>query len=281
MRRLTPWLQLLHFGPSVFTTLAFGVYIVLVARGLPPAGPLLLLLSAQLATQFAISLWNDYWDLPEDRIAKPDKPIPAGVISAARVRMLGWIAVGVAFVLAAPLGPLVVTCTAVGLGAGLLYDVRLKRTPWSPLPFALGFGVLPLWAAAGVGRAWDATVWTAAALTAWLVVALHLADTLPDLDADRAAGLRGLAHILGRRATLAVCWAALGSGLAAALLLGWLMHADSAILAGTVIVGGGLLLAAILLYRQRGVPALRPMAGMIEAAALLTALGWLAAASLR
>jgi hypothetical protein len=28
------------------------------------------------------------------------------------------------------------------------------------------------------------------------------------------------------------------------------------------------------------VPALRPMAGMIEAAALLTALGWLAAASL-
>ncbi|HET7076054.1 MAG TPA: UbiA family prenyltransferase, partial [Chloroflexia bacterium] len=272
---------LLHFGPSVFTTLAFGVYIVLVARGVPPAGPLLLLLSAQFATQFAISLWNDYWDLPEDRIAKPDKPIPAGVISAARVRMLGWIAVGVAFVLAAPLGPLVVTCTAVGLGAGLLYDVRLKRTPWSPLPFALGFGVLPLWAAAGVGRAWDATVWTAAALTAWLVVALHLADTLPDLDADRAAGLRGLAHILGHRATLAVCWTALGSGLVAALLLGWLMRADGAILAGTVVVGGGLLLAAILLYRQRGVPALRPMAGMIEAAALLTALGWLAAASLR
>src|SRR5689334_18615280 len=93
MRQVRPWLQLLHFGPSVFTTLAFGVYILLVARGLPPAGQLLLLLAAQLATQFAISLWNDYWDLPEDRIAKPDKPIPAGVISAARVRVLGWVAV--------------------------------------------------------------------------------------------------------------------------------------------------------------------------------------------
>jgi hypothetical protein len=45
-------------------------------------------------------------------------------------------------------------------------------------------------------------------------------------------------------------------------------------------VGGGLLLAAILLYRRRGMAALRPMAGMIEAAALLTALGWLAAAGL-
>jgi 4-hydroxybenzoate polyprenyltransferase len=278
MLQVKPWLQLLHFGPSVFTTLAFGVYIVLAARGRPPAGPLLLLLAAQLATQFAISLWNDYWDLPEDRIAKPDKPIPAGVISAARVRMLGWMAVVAAGVLAAPLGPLVVACTTVGLGAGLLYDVRLKRTPWSPLPFALGFGVLPLWAAAGVDRAWDAPVWAAAALTAWLVVALHLADTLPDLDADRAAGLRGLAHILGRRATLAVCWGALGSGLAGAVLLGWAMRVNGAILAATVVLGGGLLLAAIVLYRRQGVPALRPMAGMIEAAALLTALGWLAAA---
>src|SRR5689334_5373478 len=99
MPKLRPWLQLLHFGPSVFTTLAFGVYILLAARGTPPGGALALLLAGQLATQFAISLLNDYWDLPLDRQTKPDKPIPSGVISAARVRTLGWSTAALALIL--------------------------------------------------------------------------------------------------------------------------------------------------------------------------------------
>src|SRR6185369_7140738 len=93
MRGLRPWLRVLHFGPSVFTTAAFGVYIALAARGLgkaQPGGPLALLLAGQLATQFAISLLNDYWDLPLDRVAQPDKPIPAGRFTAVAVRAWGW-----------------------------------------------------------------------------------------------------------------------------------------------------------------------------------------------
>ncbi|MGI8588503.1 MAG: UbiA family prenyltransferase [Chloroflexia bacterium] len=277
MSRLRPWLQLLHFGPSLLTTLAFGVYIALAAHGLPPAGPLTLLLASQLAAQFAISLLNDYWDLPADRLTKPDKPIPSGLISAVRVRVLGWATAASALALALPLGRRVLACAVVGLGAGLLYDLRLKRTTLSYLPFALGFGVLPLWAWAGVGRAWDATVWWGAALTAWLVLPLHLADTLPDLEADAAIGLRGLAHLLGPARALAVCRLALLAGLCSAALLGIAFHAAPLTLAVTLAVGAVLLLASIALHRLRGDPALRRMAGLIEAASLLTSLGWLAA----
>ncbi|HMA33449.1 MAG TPA: UbiA family prenyltransferase, partial [Chloroflexia bacterium] len=257
----------------------FGVYIALAAHGVPPGGPLALLLAAQLTTQFAISLLNDYWDLPLDRLTKPDKPIPAGRIAAARVRRLGWGAAGLALALALPLGGRVLACAVVGLAAGLLYDVRLKRTLWSPLPFAIGFGVLPLWAWAGVDRAWDAPVGWAAALTALLVLALHLADTLPDLEADRAVGVQGLAHRLGPRAALALCWGTLATGLGAALALGWALQARPLLLGATLLVGGGLLLAGMALYRARGPAGLRPMAGLIEAGALLTAIGWLAAVS--
>ncbi len=280
LRSWYPWLQLLHFGPSLFTTLAFGVYVVLAARGAPPAGALALLLAGQLCTQFAISLFNDVWDLPHDRLTKPDKPLPSGLLSARTARRWGTAAAGAAYALAVPLGPATLLCAAIGLGAGLLYDARLKRTAWSPLPFAVGFGVLPLWAWAGVGRPWDATAWEAAGLMAWLVFALHLADTLPDLEDDRAAGLRGLAHRLGPQAALALCWGALGSGLLVALSLGWAQAANGLLLGGTVGLGAALLLAAMLLYRRRGAAALRPMAGLIEAAAVLTALGWLAAVSL-
>ncbi len=274
---LKPLLQLLHFGPSLFTTLAFGVYIALAAHGLPAVGPAAALLIGQLATQFAISLLNDYWDLPADRLTKPDKPIPSGLVGAATVRRWGWALAGSALLTAVPLGPRTLGCAAVGLGAGLLYDWRLKRTVASPLPFAAGFGVLPLWAWAGVGRAWDTPALLGAALTAWLVVALHLADTLPDLEADRTVGVRGLAHRLGPQAARRVCWAVLATGLAAAAVLGGGLQADLLLLGGTLLLGGGLLAAAIGVYRRQGAAGLRLMAGLIEAAALLIALGWLAA----
>src|SRR5690242_17841853 len=92
VRAWRPWLQLLHFGPSVFTTLAFAVYIGLAARGRPPLAALALLLAGQLATQFAISLLNDYWDLPQDRLTKPEKPLPSGTLAPARARNLGGLA---------------------------------------------------------------------------------------------------------------------------------------------------------------------------------------------
>jgi len=277
MVHLKPLLQLLHFGPSLFTTLAFGVYLALAAHGLPAAGPAALLLGGQLATQFAISLLNDYWDLPADRLTKPDKPIPAGWVGAVTVRRWGTALAGLALALAVPLGARTLACAAVGLGAGLLYDWRWKRTLASPLPFAAGFGVLPLWAWAGVGRAWEPPVLVGAALTAWLVVALHLADTLPDLEADQTVGVRGLAHRLGPRAARRVCWGVLASGLVAAAGLGVGLQADPLLLGGTLLLGSGLPAAAAVLYRRRGPRALRPMAGLIESAALLTALGWLAA----
>lgn len=271
------WLQLLHFGPSVFTTAAFGVYIGLATRGALAGGPLALLLAGQLATQFAISLLNDYWDRPQDRLAQPTKPIPAGQISAERVRVLGWTAAAGALALAAPLGPRVLTCAALGLAAGLLYDRGLKRTALSPLPFALGFGVLPLWAWAGVGRPWDALATWTALLTAGLSLPLHLADTLPDLEADRAVGVRGLAHQLGPQAARRLCWGALAAGLSVAGLLGWALGAHPLVLAGTLGLGAGLLGAAIVLYITYGPAALPLLSGLIEAASLLTALGWLAA----
>jgi 4-hydroxybenzoate polyprenyltransferase len=275
-----PWLQLLHFGPSVFTTLAFAVIVALAARGAPPAGRLALLLAAQLLTQFAISLLNDVWDLPQDRVTRPDKPIPAGVVSAGAARAGGLACAVAALALALPLGAGVLAATAVGLAAGLLYDWRLKRTRWSPAPFAVGFGVLPVWAWLGVARPLDGVALGAALLLAWMAVALHLADTLPDLESDRAVGVAGLAHRLGSRATRRLCWAVAATGLLAALAAGIALGAAPAWLAATGLAGGGCLLAGILLYGRRGPAGLRPMAGLIEAGAMLTALGWLAACTL-
>ena len=277
---MKPYLQLLHFGPSVFTTAAFAGYILLLARGLPDPSRFTLLLAAQLATQFTISLANDYFDAPYDRLYQPDKPVPAGVISRRRVGQ--WAVVGVigTLALAAPLGPAVLLFTSLGLGAGLLYDAGLKRTWASPLPFMLGFGVLPLWAAAGVHAPLIGPALACAGLTAVLVIALHLADTLPDLEGDHAGGARGLAHVLGPRRALLACWGSLLIGQILAFYLAFFYPVNWLVFGPILLLTLLLLRVAVGLYRLNGPAALPRMSGLIEAAALLTSLGWLAGATI-
>src|SRR5689334_20375994 len=117
--RMRPYLQLLHFGPSVLTTAAFAVYILILARGVPDLGRLALLLAAQLVSQFTISPANDYYDAPYDRVAQPTKPVPSGVISRVRVEQLAVVGAGLTLLLALPLGLAVLGFTTAGLGAGL------------------------------------------------------------------------------------------------------------------------------------------------------------------
>jgi 4-hydroxybenzoate polyprenyltransferase len=124
-----------------------------------------------------------------------------------------WIAsAGLAIQLAASLwlgaGPLLLGFIA-SAGAAA-YNLVLSRTPFSPIPYLVSFGVLPLWIAAGVGiDPWRVIV--AVPLAALLAMAAHLANVLRDFDIDAATGSRSLAQVMGR---IPAMWLAVGSALA-------------------------------------------------------------------
>ena len=87
-----------------------------------------------------------------------------------------------------------------GLGAvasAAAYNLALSRTPLSPLPYLISFGLLPLWIAAGVGVPLERVV-PAVPLAAAFAAAAHLANTLRDFDSDAATGSRCLAQVIGR-----------------------------------------------------------------------------------
>src|SRR5205814_7676218 len=138
---------------------------------------------------------NDYFDRHVDQ-GRPDKPVAIGIISPREAVIIGAIFGVLALVLALPLGFWVFALTAIGLGGGLLYDAGLKYTAFSWLPFAIAFPTLPLWAWAGASP--DGQIpprlWWTVPVIALTVVGIHLADTIPDLQTDTAAGVRGLAH---------------------------------------------------------------------------------------
>jgi 4-hydroxybenzoate polyprenyltransferase len=267
--------RLLHPLPSLMTVLAVGAFILLAARGVPPIDMLLYLLLIETCRQFSISAFNDYYDRQVDQ-GRPDKPVASGHISS-RIAWLIGASFGLLSLLLAALYSLpLLVLTAVGLGGGLLYDVGLKYTAFSWLPFSVAFPTLPLWAWVGAHPGGDIPsrlLWVLP-VGAVMVLVIHLADTIPDLAADTQAGVRGLAHRLGMSRSIALAVAAGLAGLLLTLAL-WpfLGYRAEWYLPGTLI-GVLLMLAGIFLY-LRPIPNLKPGSFLLETGALALSVGWI------
>lgn len=234
MRPVLGLLRACHPGPSVAVT-AFALLWGGVGVGLP-VGTLLLLGAAVLSGQLSIGWANDHLDAGIDVAAgRGGKPVVAGLVSGRVVGLAAVVALGVCVVTSLSLGIAAGVVHLLAVASAWAYDLRLKTTPWSPLPYAVSFGLLPAVAtlAADPPAVPSAAVVGAAAL---LGVAAHFANTVPDAEADASTGVRGLPQRLGPAGSLRV--AAAGIGLAAAVLL---------LGGGGRPLGQGLLLAGVLL----------------------------------
>ncbi|WP_372729563.1 UbiA family prenyltransferase [Nocardioides sp.] len=179
-----------------------------IAAGLS-VGTTALVVGAVLTGQLSIGWSNDLIDLARDRsVGRPDKPLASGVVSPTSVRIACALAVAATVPLSLACGVTAGLVHLVLVAAGWAYNLGMKSTLWSWLPYAVAFGGLP----AFVELARDATrlppMWMIAA-GALLGVGAHLVNVLPDLADDAATGVRGLPHRLGARWTPPVAVAAL------------------------------------------------------------------------
>ena len=184
-----------HPGPTLAVTVL--VALLSVALDLDLATGILVTI-AVFTGQLTIGWSNDLIDAARDRaVAREDKPLASGELSEALVRK----AIGVAGVACVVLSFLCGWRSALvhlflGVGSGWAYNLGLKRTAWSALPYAVAFGALPaVVSLAAPDRAWP-PVWMLAT-GAVLGVGAHLLNALPDLADDAATGVRGLPQRLG------------------------------------------------------------------------------------
>ena len=183
-----------HPGPALAVTVLSCL--LSLAQGLD-ASTAALVVAAVLAGQLTVGWSNDLVDAERDRRAgRSDKPLATGEVPHAVVR--------------AACATAVVACVALSLSLGLVpgllhlgcvasawaYNLGLKATMWSWLPYALSFGALTAVVTYADG---DAPPWWWPVGAALLGVGAHLLHVLPDLDDDAATGVRGLPHRLGRR----------------------------------------------------------------------------------
>jgi 4-hydroxybenzoate polyprenyltransferase len=191
-------------------------------RAEPRWDRLALLAGLLVGNQYAAGALNDAVDADADAAADRGKPIQRGVISRRAVATAAVVAGVASLGFGLALGPATFALAVVGLACAWSYDLWLKGTMFSALPFAVAVPLVPLFGYGAAGR-FPAVLWWAWPIGALLAVATHLADALPDVERDRATGVRGLATRLGvgrAAAVAAACYAAavvmaLVSGLAA------------------------------------------------------------------
>jgi 4-hydroxybenzoate polyprenyltransferase len=184
-----------HPGPTVAVT----AITVLLGIGVGVEGlPLLLLGLAMLANQASVGFSNDWLDAERDRaVGRQDKPVARGWVSVGAVRTAAWVSLAASLLLTVPLGVGAWIAQVVFIASAWAYNVWLKRTIYSVVPYIVSFGLLPVIVTQSLPEPAGAA-WWAIAGGALLGVAAHFANVLPDLDDDRRTGIRGLPHRLGR-----------------------------------------------------------------------------------
>jgi len=184
-----------------------------------PVGRGVLVTAAVFTGQLSIGWSNDYLDAERDRtVHRSDKPVAAGAVSQRVAAVAAAVALIVTLALSAALGWPGGAAALVIVLCGWLYNLGLKATLLSWLPYAIAFGTLPAVATLSVSPPRWPAPWalTAGAL---LGVAAHLANVLPDLRDDASTGVLGLPHRLGARAT-SLTAAAILLAASAAILFG-------------------------------------------------------------
>src|SRR5664280_1382538 len=180
-----------HPSPSVAVT---AISAGLVALADLPIGRGALVTGAVFTGQLSIGWSNDYLDAERDRaVLRSNKPVATGAMEP---RVAGILTLALSAALGWPGGAAALATVL----CAWAYNLGLKATVLSWLPYAIAFGMLPAVATLSASPPRWPAAW---ALTAGglLGVAAHLANVLPDLGDDVATGIRGLPHRIGARTT--------------------------------------------------------------------------------
>jgi 4-hydroxybenzoate polyprenyltransferase len=133
------------------------------------------------------------------------KPIIRGDLSPRAAFVVAVVAAVGGVLLSLLFGLPVALLALVVLAAGLAYDLWLKGTVWSWVPYGIAIPALPVWGFLAAGK-FAAVLLVSFPLGVLVALALNLANTIPDIRDDTAYGIKGLAHRLGVGRSLAVTW---------------------------------------------------------------------------
>ncbi|MDO8731890.1 MAG: UbiA family prenyltransferase [Actinomycetota bacterium] len=200
--------------------------------------PLALFVLAMISGQLSVGWSNDAHDAHMDQAAgRIDKPVVAAALSVGLLWRCATVAVAISVIASFAAAGLAGSFHVASLAAAWAYNLRLSRTRWSWLPYAIAFGLLPAFITEGLDPAHAPAIWSIVVFMA-IGVAAHLANAAQDSTTDAEYGHTTAAIALGERNSKVLALALLLLG--TALLVRQLWDSNPA-----VATAAGLLSAAI------------------------------------
>ena len=186
-------LQASHPQPTIAVTAFTTALAVSAGRGRRS----LAIGAAVLCGQLAVGWSNDFIDRSRDALAgRMDKPIVAGLVPAHVVRDAAVLAAIACIPLSLLSGRRAAALHLGAVGSGLAYNLGLKQTPFSVVPYVAAFGSLPAFVTLAADDSSLPATWMIAA-AALLGAGAHFINVLPDVEADTLTSVRGLPQRLG------------------------------------------------------------------------------------
>jgi 4-hydroxybenzoate polyprenyltransferase len=188
------FLRAAHFGPTVIVTtitflLALSQYSAIDSLGVAVA---------IFAGQLVVGWSNDFIDAPLDIAAqRMKKPIVSKEINPEQLRKSIVVALVTALLLSlfSPLGLTGTLIHFLGILSATFYNLKLKSTILSPIPYIVSFGALPWAIYLPVGN--QPPLWLFIDFML-IAVAFHFFNVLKDFQWDINQGVLGLPQRLGR-----------------------------------------------------------------------------------
>jgi 4-hydroxybenzoate polyprenyltransferase len=270
--RLRGLVDACHPGPTATVTLV--VTALAAAAGRDAVG-VALMASATLTGQLSVGWCNDAYDADRDaRAARVAKPTVRGDVSATLLWRGAAVALASTVVLSyLAAGRIGGTAHVVAVASAWTYNLVLKTTVLSPLPYVVSFGLVPAFVTYGLTPPVAPAAWVTATCVL-LGVGAHLANAIPDVADDEHVGAGGLVARIGVRAST---WLALLCLVAAVAVLAPHLGAPPAVAVALVVAAGaGAVGVAVLgrgqaLFRYVLLLALVAVLGLVVAARTITA----------
>ncbi|MHB8510022.1 MAG: UbiA family prenyltransferase [Candidatus Dormibacteria bacterium] len=269
MRWLLNLARCSHPAPTAGVTAIAGLLALRLGRG---GWGALGVAAAILCGQLSVGWANDLVDRGRDAAAgRHTKPLVTGLVNSSQVRVGIAIVLPLAIALSLFSGVRATIVHAAELALAHAYNLGLKATPLSWLPYAAAFGLLPVFVTLGLTPSRYPPLWSVGAAAA-LGAGAHFVNAIKDLESDRAQAVLGLPQRLGARASLSLAASLLAAGLLLVVLgpagrPGGMELAVAVV--GAVLVTGALVAGA----RQRGVLAFQLTIGAAGAAVVALVLG--------
>lgn len=237
LAQLPPMLRWLHATQAALYTL-IGAYLAAGWSGVASLPALQAALVVWLAVLYGFVV-NDYFDVENDRLSKPERPIPAGLTTprVALALALG-LALG-ALVWSGTLGPLSAGLALSNLLVCAAYSARLKNTVLiGNATMALLDATIVLYGSLALGTP-PRSAWLAAGLFVLFFFGYEILKTIDDREGDARAGLGTVATRLGGPASVRL-FQAVAAGFCLAALVLWLAGLASGLFLGAFLLCCGL-----------------------------------------